>query len=96
MRAKDTKKRSTRFHDKSYHKSYGIQNWLVTKRYCMREGAVWRVDPDQYRELIKEFCLTKKPNFKPLKKLGATKSYEAFIHSRFKDFTQFAGRKYSN
>lgn len=75
------------------HRSYGIQNWLCGKGYCMDEGAKYKVNPQQYFDLLKEFCLKCRPDFK-FGKGKELRSYEAFVDMHFFSFCSYVNKKF--
>lgn len=75
------------------HISYGIQNWLCTKGYCLKGGAKYKVDPEVYEALLKEFCLFDNPDF-DLSKVKNRRTYERYIDKRFVKFCSFAHKKF--
>lgn len=89
----NTKNRTTRYHSKEHHRSYGIQSWLCGKGFILAKGAKYRVDKDLYKELLKEFCLYDNPEF-DFSKVKNMISYEKYVENRFHKFCTFVCNKF--
>ncbi len=87
----NTKKASTKFHPTKFHYAYGIQNWLCSKKYCVAKDNIHKVDKEQYKELIKAFCLSMNPEFDFTKGM---EKWEEFIQNNFPKFCLFANKKF--
>lgn len=82
------KNRPNRYSSDSQHRSYGIKSWLIGKGFCLHEDSKTKVDTDQYRELLKEFCLYDKPDF-DLILVSHLGTYEQYVQNRFLKFCAF-------
>lgn len=84
-----TKNRSTKYHSDKFHRSYGIQNWLCGKKFCLAPNAKYKVDKDQYKELLKEFIKYDNPSFDFGKLKHGIESMENYVQGRFNKFCTF-------
>lgn len=85
-----TKNRSTYRMSEDAHRSYGIQNWLCSKGYCLPDGGKYKVDKSQYEALLWDFVKHKIPDFKPRKGF----KIERYIDRNFSEFCQFTNNKF--
>lgn len=85
----DTKKRSTRYNSDKYHTAYGIQKWLCGKGFCLKEGAKYKVDKEEYKALLKAFIIHERPNFDFSKLKHGIESMENIIQKDFSKFCTF-------
>lgn len=95
MIAKNTKVASTRHHTQDYHNSYGIQNWLCRKGFCLAPGAKYKVDESQYQELLRAFVIHVNPEF-DFSRAKGIKTLERIVQQRFPAFCSFAVRYFQN
>lgn len=88
-----TKKRSSRYNKPKFHAAYGIQNWLCAKGYCLSGNVKYVVDKEQYKELLKAFCLHDNPQF-DFSKVKKLETYESYVNNRFQKFCVFATKRF--
>ena len=86
----NTKRTKTTKYDKSFkHKSFGIQKWLCSKGFCLKENHKHIVDKEEYKQLLREFYtfitgLDKFKNVEP----------EEFVQANFNKFCSFCVKRY--
>lgn len=90
----NTKNRSTKYHSKDFHKSYGIQSWLCSKGYCLSKVTKNKVDKVEYKNLLKEYILHDNPNFDFSKLKHGLESMEKYVQNRFNKFATFTTNKF--
>jgi hypothetical protein len=78
----------SRYSPDSQHRTYGIKNWLISKGFCLWEDSENMIDGEQYKELLKEFCLHHKPDF-DLSKVKNLGTYEQYVTNHFQEFCHF-------
>lgn len=86
----NTKRTKTTKYDKSFkHKSFGIQKWLCSKGYCLKENHKHIVDKEEYKTLLKDFVIfvTKLENCKGI-------DPEQFVNDNFNKFCSFCVKRY--
>lgn len=91
----NTKRRSSRFDPPNFHTKYGIQNWLNKKGFIpLQKGSKYQVDDEEYKKLLKEFCLYDNPEFDFTKLKHGLASYESYVDKRFPKFCSFCTNKF--
>lgn len=89
-----TKKRPTRYNSEQYHIAFGIQNWLCQKGYCLTGNSKYVVDKTLYKNLLKDFILSERPDFDFSKMKRGLETMERFAHNRFSKFRNYANNEY--
>ena len=84
------KQRTTKYDKSSKHNAFGIQKWLCSKGYCVKEGYKYVVDNVEYWKLLKEFYKSLTGNDKYQKDVVP----ERFVQDNFKKFCVFCVNKY--
>ncbi len=91
---RNTKKPSTRYIKDSEHNAYGIQNWLLKHGYIVSKHTKYEVDPEAYRELLKEFFASIEGfNYK---KHTCDKHYNAYVQNSFRKFCDFTHKNFKS
>jgi hypothetical protein len=85
------KKHTTKLDPLKYHRSYGIQNWLLSKGFCA--SSKFKIDEYLYTELLQDFILYDNPNFDFNKPINMDK-YEKYIQDRWVNFCNFCVKKF--
>jgi len=73
------------------HNSYGIQQWLTSKGYCVFKGSRYKIDREKYLELLKNFCLEDNPLF-DFSKAKHISNFESYVQNRFTKFCNYVIR----
>lgn len=73
--------------------AYGIQKWLLSKKYIVSEKNEYQVDGKQYQELLKEFC-EKQEGFDP-SRATTLETYESYVDKRFSKFCSYVTIKFN-
>lgn len=85
------KKRSTRYMNDKAHAAYGIQNYLLKKKFIPHcKTTPYKVQPEAYADLLKEFC-NQHPKWEAWKKKS---NIETFVNLYFPDFAKFCNKKF--
>lgn len=84
IRTFNTKSKLSSKTPQKYHNAYGIQSWLVKKKYCMSTNSKRRVDKDKYKELLLEFYGLHNSN-----KPRSIVEIEAFVQENFQKFCNY-------
>ena len=87
----NTKRTKTTKYDKSFkHKSFGIQKWLCSKGFCLKENHKHIVDSVEYWKLLKEFYKYLTGNDKYQQGIVP----ERFVQANFNKFCSFCIKRY--
>lgn len=85
-----TRKSSHKYMDKHSHACYGIQKYLLSKKYIVSKATKHKVDEEQYKALLKEFC-NQHPKWSEWKHRW---DKETFIQKHFTSFANFCKNKF--
>lgn len=86
-----TGKATTKFHSRIHHNRYGIQNWLVSKKYIPHPSEKMKVNQEEYLVLLNEFAAS--VEFKAQQHF--VRKVEQFIQNKFSRFADFCNKKFN-